>query len=264
MPFDLRHWLALPIGGMAIAALLAYAGPGALATAFREASLAFLLLAALAYGWFFVLRGLRWSFLLRSAGVSGGFLLPVALGPVAWTLSTFLPFKAGDAARAVILARRREAPLAAVAGTVAVERALDLTGLAVAASAGLGILAVKGTDLPASLSSLLAVAWLAPLAGLACAFGLAWSLRLRPGRPDSVPRRLLAQLLDGVLSIARQPRLLLPALVWTAAVKLSQVSVYVLLLRAFVPATPLLAAAAVVPLFLLSFLIAFTPAHVGS
>ncbi len=257
-----RPWLAMPLGGVAIAALLAYAGPGALARAFREASAAHLLLAALAYAAFFVLRGLRWGFLLRSAGVRGGSLLPMALGPVAWMLSTVLPLKAGDAVRAVVLARRREAPLAAVAGTVAVERALDLAGLAFAASVGLAALAVGGTTLPPRLAPLLAVAWLAPIAGLALAFGLAAALRGRPR--TSVPLRFLGQLLDGALAIARQPRRMLPAAAWTVAVKAAQISVYVLLLRAFVPGTPAFATAALVPLFLLSFMVAFTPAHVGT
>lgn len=257
-----RPLLALPVGGVALGALLGYAGPTALAQAFRDASAGFLLLALLAYGWFFVLRGLRWSFLLRSAGLPGGFLLPVALGPVAWMVSTFLPFKAGDAVRAVVLARRREAALAAVAGTVAVERALDLAGLALAASAGLAVLAATGAGIPPRLAPLLAVAWLMPVLGLAAALGLAWTLRGRHRK--AAPLRLLGQLLDGALAIAREPRRLGPALGWTLAVKAAQVSVYVMLLRAFVPATPLLVAAALVPLFLLSFMVAFTPAHVGT
>ena len=257
-----RAWLALPFGGVALAALLGYAGPGAIADAFRQASPGFLLLAALAYGWFFVLRGLRWGFLLRSAGVRGGALLPIALGPVAWMVSTFLPFKAGDAVRAVLLSRRRGAPLAAVAGTVAVERALDLAGLALAASLGLAALTTMGTALPPRLAPLLAVAWTLPLLGLGSALGLALLLRRRPR--SSAPMRLLGQLLDGALAIARQPRRLLPALAWTLGVKAAQVTVYVLLLRALVPGAPLLVAAALVPLFLLSFMVAFTPAHVGT
>lgn len=258
----LRAWLALPVGAAVLAALVAYAGPGALASAFRGAAWPFLALAVLAYGWFFLLRGWRWAYLLRSAGVPGGFLLPATLGPVAWMVSTFLPFKAGDAVRAVVLARRRQAPLAAVAGTVAMERALDLAGLAAAASLGLGVLAARHTALPDPLGTLLVVAWLVPLAGLAACVALAVLLRSRPRA--SVPLRLLGQLLDGVLAIARHPRLVAPALAWTLAVKAAQVSVYVLLVQAFLPGTPVLAVALLVPLFLLSFMVALTPGHVGT
>lgn len=258
----LRPWFALPIGAVALAALVAYASPAALAEAFRSASLPFLLLAALAYGWFFLLRGLRWASLLRTAGVPGGFLLPATLGPVAWMISTFLPFKAGDAVRAVVLARRRQAPVAAVAGTVAMERALDLAGLATAASIGLGVLAFRSTPVPHPLSTLLVVAWLLPLGGLVACVIAAAALRHRPR--TTLVTRLMGQLLDGVLAIARDPRRAAPAIAWTVAIKTAQVSVYVLLLRAFVPGAPVLEIALLVPLFLLSFMVAFTPAHVGT
>lgn len=258
----LRPWVALPIGGAVLAALLAYAGPGALAAAFAGASPPFILLALVAYAWFFLLRGLRWAFLLRSAGgTPGGFVLPAALESMAWMISTFLPFKAGDAVRAVVLSRRRAMPLASVAGSVAMERALDLAGLAFAASVGLGVLAVVGVAIPARYAPVVALAWLLPLAGLAGALALAFLLRTRPR--TSVPLRLLGQLLDGVLAIARRPGLAAPAVAWTVGIKAVQILVYVCLLNAFVPGTPAIAAA-VVPLFLLSFLVAITPGHVGT
>lgn len=258
----LRPWVALPIGGAVLAALLAYAGPGALAAAFAGASLPFILLAACAYGWFFLLRGMRWAFLLRSAGgAPGGFVLPAALESMAWMISTFLPFKAGDAVRAVVLSRRRAMPLASVAGTVAMERALDLAGLAFAASVGLGVLAIVDVAIPPRWAPVVALAWVLPLAGLGSALGLAVLLRGRPR--TSVPLRLLGQLLDGVLAIARRPGLAAPAVAWTLGIKATQVLVYLCLLNAFLPGTPLIAAA-VVPLFLLSFLVAVTPGHVGT
>lgn len=258
----LRPWAALPIGGAVLAALLAYAGPDALADAFRGASVPFILLAACAYGWFFVVRGMRWAFLLRSAGgAPGGFVLPAALESLAWMVSTFLPFKAGDAVRAVILSRRRAIPLASVAGTVAMERALDLAGLALAASVGLGVLAVSDVAIPPRWAPVIALAWLLPIGGLCSALALALVLRRRPR--TSRPLRLLGQLLDGILAIARRPGLALPAVAWTLAVKSMQILVYVCLLNAFLPGTPAIAAA-VVPLFLLSFLVAFTPGHVGT
>src|SRR5688572_20866259 len=176
----LRPWVALPIGGAVLAALLAYAGPGALAAAFAGASLPFILLAVCAYTWFFLLRGVRWSFLLRSAGgTPGGFVLPATLESLAWMISTFLPFKAGDAVRAVILSRRRAIPLASVAGTVAMERALDLAGLALAASIGLGVLAASDVAVPARWAPVVALAWALPLAGLGTALTLAFILRSR-------------------------------------------------------------------------------------
>lgn len=258
----LRPWVALPIGACVLAALLAYAGPGALAQAFRDASPGFILLAVFAYGWFFLLRGLRWAFLLRSAGGSPGtFVLPAALESMAWMISTFLPFKAGDAVRAVVLSRRRSIPLAAVAGTVAMERALDLAGLALAASIGLGVLAASDIAIPSRWAPVVALAWVLPLAGLGSALGLALLLRRRAR--TSVPLRLLGQLLDGVLAIARRPGLAAPAAAWTLVVKATQILVYVCLLNAFVADVPPIAAA-VVPLFLLSFMVALTPGHVGT
>lgn len=259
----LRPWLALPAAGAVLGALVAYAGgPRALAHTVSGVSPPFLLLAACAYGWFFLLRGLRWAFLLRSAGADPrGFLLPAALESVAWMISTVVPFKAGDAVRAVVLSRRRDLPLAAVAGTVGMERALDLAGLAFAASIGLGVLSASDVTIPAAWAPVVALAWALPLVGIGCAFGLAVLLRRKPR--TTVVRRLLGQLLDGVLAISRQPRLLLPAALWTLGIKTAQIAVYLALLNAFLPEVPLLAAA-VVPLFLLSFLVALTPGHVGT
>ena len=259
---QLRPWIALPFGAAVVAALVAYAGPGALADAFRQADARFVALAACAYVAFFLVRGLRWAYLLRSAGAGeGGPGLPAALESLGWMVSTFVPFKAGDAVRAVLMARRRAIPLASVAGTIAMERALDLAGLALAASIGLGALALSGTSLPPQLAPVVAVAWMLPVLGLAGALALALMLRARARTHPLL--RLLGQLLDGVLAVTRDPRRAGPAIAYTLGVKACQVLVGFFLLEAFVADVPLIALA-VVPLFLLTFLLAFTPGHVGT
>jgi uncharacterized membrane protein YbhN (UPF0104 family) len=69
---------------------------------------------------------------------------------------------------------------------------------------------------------------------------------------------------DQVPALLRRRDVLVPAILLTALVVLTQTLVYVFLILAFIPSAPILVVAAGAPLFLLTFAAAFTPGHLGT
>lgn len=257
-----RIALGVTFGLALVAGLVAYAGLSAVVEAVVRAEVEFVLLAVAAYGAFFVLRGARWRALLRPADVDAAVPAAAALTAFGWLVSTYVPFKAGDAARTAMMARRHDAGVALVGGTVVVERALDMMGLALLASGGLlylGIAAPEGV--PGWLVPAFLAASLVPLAGLAFLLWLAHRTD-HEGDANWFLRTAHAFLL-GVRSLAQHSRTIPGVAVLTVLVVVSQALVYAFLLRALVPAVPP-AALLAVPLFLLSFLVAVTPGHLGT
>lgn len=260
----LKGALAL-VGGIGLLVfLLAYAGPDRLADAFAHASPALVAAAAAAYGLFFILRGIRWRSLLASAAPSVGVASTTSLSAFGWLVSTFIPLKAGDAARAALLARRQRASLAAVAGTVVVERGLDVIGLAATASAGLLAIHLASPGLlPGTVARAVAVAWVLPLLGL-----LVLAFMARRVSPERVRPRFLAGPLHRFLAAARwlgdHPRQVPLFFALSLLIVAVQASVFVFLFLAFQPDAPIATVAAGAPLFLLSFVIAVTPGHIGT
>lgn len=255
-----RQALAFLLGLAVVAGLVAYVGPGEVVRSAQQAALPFFGAAFLAYGLFFVLRGLRWSLILEPvADVRPP--TTASLSAAGWLVSSFVPFKAGDLGRTALLARRDDAGLAEVGGTVAVERALDMIGVACAASLGLLWIAWAGVaDLPPVAMQAVGIAWVLPLLALV---GL-WFM----GRWLSEADHFLAELAHnfhvGLAGLLEHRSRLVPIALLTAVVTAAQVSIFVLLFLAFWPGAPLLTVVAAVPLFLLSFAISVTPGNVGT
>lgn len=251
------------IGFLMVAALVAYAGPRALLEAVLRADPVFVVAAVVAYAGFFVARGLRWRVLLQPAGVDASASGATALTAFGWLVSTYVPFKAGDVARTAMLARRQKADVARVGGTVVVERALDMMGLALLAS---GALLVVGLLAPAGLPTWLWQAFLAasllPVLGL----GLLWWLgrKTPPGSDGNWFVRTGRSFLSGVRALGKTPRAIPDVALLTVLVVVTQALVFVFLVRAFVPEASALAVVVGVPIFLLSFVVAVTPGHVGT
>ena len=231
--------------------------------AFRDAAIGYLALGFGAYAVFFVLRGLRWKLLLRNAAPSATVRTAASLSAFGWLVSTFVPMKAGDVTRATLLARRERASFATVAGTVPLERALDVLGLAATASLGLLAAAVYAhPHLPASVQEAVAVAWALPILGLLLLFGLA-SL-VRRYRDRNRLTRFVARFLDAADELRRSPRRLPALLLTTLLVSAAQVAVFLFLFLAFEPGAPPSVVLAGVPIFLLSFAISIVPGNVGT
>ena len=135
----------------------------------------------------FIVRSRRWQYFLAP-------LKPVRLSSAAaavfegWTITAILPGRLGEAARAVLLARRERLAVSAVLGTVVLERLLDalvvvllLVGYLAAAPAAL---AGQSSGVLATTLRTGAVASIAALATIAAALVFAHRL------PDPVRTRL--------------------------------------------------------------------------
>lgn len=257
-------WVALGLVTVAaVALLLVVAGTAEVAQTLRTASLPHVAFAIASYAAFFVLRGIRWRLLLRGIAPRAGLGSTTGLTAMGWLVSTYVPFKAGDVARAAVLARRERTSFLAVGGTVALERVLDVAGIALAATLGLALavgLAARGAAdgmVPAIAATwLLAAAALVGLAAMARLRSPAWN-----GRPVL---RFAGRFLDALEELRRQPRLLLPLASLTVLIVATQVAVFAALVLAVEPGAPVLAVLAAVPLLLLSFGVAVLPGHVGT
>jgi uncharacterized protein (TIRG00374 family) len=87
-----------------------------------------LALALLSYGFFFVLKALRWKLLLRPlASLPLGWLTAYVL--LGYAGNVLLPLQAGDLARGYLLARRHDLSPAAVIPGIAVEKLFDFLAL---------------------------------------------------------------------------------------------------------------------------------------
>ena len=256
-----RAVAATLLAALLAAVLVVAVGPTAILASIRAASWPLVAISLAASLAFFALRGARWSLLLRPAASSArDAALMEAAG---WTVSSFVPMKAGDALRIAWMARRARSTRSLVAGSVAVERALDLLGLALAATVGLGALAAIGAPgAPPWLTAVLAVAWLLPIAFVA---GLVALSRLLP--PQKRRGRLLRSVgtaLDTLPALARTPRRLAAVAALTVLVAAAQTASCALLVAAVLPGAPLAVLAASAPLFTLTFALPLTPAHVGT
>jgi uncharacterized membrane protein YbhN (UPF0104 family) len=243
-----------------VAAMLAITGPGKVLAALGSARWTYVGLASMAYALCFAIRGLRWRLLLGPGGAGAGTAaLATASG---WLVSTFVPMKAGDVVRAAWMGRRHRSGFASVSGTVALERLLDIGGLAVACTLALVLLRVEGDAVPTAIGEAVAIAWLLPALGLVLLVAL--GALLTPGRRRNALMRFAGRALDQARLLLRRPALWVPVGSLTGAATLAQVLVYVFLVLAFLPlANPALVLAGA-PLFLLSFGIALTPGHLGT
>lgn len=255
----LRIAVGLSIGVALVAAMLAVRGPGAVADALARTEPSLVAAAVVTYALFFTLRGLRWRLLLGPGRTGAG---TAALATAAgWMVSTYVPMKAGDVARAAWMGRRHGNGVAAASATVALERLLDVAGLAAACTLALAGLRFAGTPASHALDAAVTLAWLLPALGL-CVLALL-AMLMTPARRRNRLLRFVGRALDQARTL-RSPRLWVPAALLSAAIIASQVMVYVFLVLAFLPDSPVLAVMAATPFFLLSFAIAFTPGHLGT
>lgn len=256
----LRIVAGLACGLALVAALLAFTHPSEVVAALGRASWTRVGLAFVAYALFFLVRGLRWRLLLGPGGAGPG--TAALLTAAGWLVSTFVPMKAGDVVRAAWMGRRHRSGFAATSGSVALERLLDIGGLAVACTLALLVLRAHGDAIPAFLGEAVAIAWLLPVLGLAAV--IAVGSLVTPGRRRNALLRFTGRAIDQARVLFDQPRLWAPVGALTAAATLLQVLVYVLLVLAFLPTAPPALVLAGAPLFLLSFGIALTPGHLGT
>ena len=192
----------------------------------QQARVDLLLLALGIVGTTYWARAVRWRYLLAPIGPTR-FRTVFRTTIVGFAALGLLPLRAGDALRAYLVARREGLSLSAVFATIVAERVLDLIAV-------LGLLAIY-LSVAADVSGLSAAqVRLVEFIGVA-ALGLAiliWVLASHPDRlhalvlraarflPPTMAHRLavMAHAFSVGLAIARRPRELLPAVVWSFAV----------------------------------------------
>lgn len=265
--------LAFAAGVVFLGALVASVGPARVASAFLSANLGLLGLAAGVYALFFLLRGIRWRALLSRSAPDVRVSSTTSITAVGWLANSILPLKGGDVLRAALVARRESLAVGPAAATVALERVLDLVGLAVVAALGL-LLIPNHADLPAWLGRAMEVAWVVPVLALVSLALLVWlrapAMRLceRMCSPFGKLGRKLHGFIDttvtGLDALARRPALLAVLLPLTLVVSAAQALIFTFLVLAFVPGTPLALAYGGSAMFLLSFVVSITPGNVGT
>ncbi|HLE47281.1 MAG TPA: lysylphosphatidylglycerol synthase transmembrane domain-containing protein [Candidatus Thermoplasmatota archaeon] len=258
----LRRVMALTLAVAVVAFLVAYVGPRSVLTTLRDANPLYIFLAFAAYALFFVARGFRWQRLLQDRAPNITVGDAANLTAMGWLVSTFVPMKAGDVTRSAIVAYRSQRNVASIVGTVAVERALDVVGLALASTVGLvGLAAGAHRLLPDATRGVL-LAWLLPPLGLLVFMVFARTLARRPQK--NVVVRYAALFLEAADELRRSPRQIPALVLWTLASTTCQVVVFTLLFLGLAPNAPVGVVAAGVPLFLLSFIVSVTPGNVGT
>jgi uncharacterized protein (TIRG00374 family) len=95
-----------------------------------EADKALLVAALLAYYVGFPLRGLRWTVILRGAGIRIGVVDSTEIVFLSWLVNCLVPAKLGDVYRAYLLRLNGDVSLGRTLGTVVIERIFDLMAIA--------------------------------------------------------------------------------------------------------------------------------------
>jgi len=175
-------------------------------------------------------RAIRWRYLLSPIGPTR-FRTVFRATIIGFAALGLLPARAGDVLRPYLVSRQEGLSFSSTFATIVIERVLDL----LAVLALLGLYLVIAVDM-ASLSPTLlrSVIVSASIAGALAAVlsGLLWVLASHPERiggmvqtadrvlPHAVARRLakMARSFSGGLAVARRPRELVPALLWSVVI----------------------------------------------
>jgi len=174
-----------------------------------------------------VVRAIRWRYLLDPIGPTrfGPVLRATLLGFAALAL---LPARAGDVLRPYLVARSEGLNAASVFATVVMERALDLVAVLTLLASFVWLFGGRAILPPSLLAPIEASAFVAALAVVALG-AVMWTLATHPERigrlvarsakwlPDRVAHALsgLARTFSEGFAIAREPRDLAIALVWS-------------------------------------------------
>ena len=142
----------------------------------------YLLLALGCYYSTFVLRAIRWRWMLSQAGIDEehGYPIPglprlVEILLLSWFVNCIIPAKVGDAYRCYLFKQDTKASFSATLGTILAERLTDLVVLFVAMT-GAGILAFHG-DIPSEVTKtlLIGITLVAIGVGALVVIGFAWT-----------------------------------------------------------------------------------------
>lgn len=216
----------------------------------RQARVDMLVGAFVCVGLTYWVRALRWQYLLRPIGPTR-FRTAFRTTVIGFAALSVLPARAGDFLRPYLLARQEGLSVPATFATVVMERVLDFVAV-------LALLAVyvwgfsDGTSLPPRFRSPTEISTAVGALAAALLMGLMWILATHPERigamvataarvlPRSLGVRLgaLAHTFSTGFAVAREPRMLVVAMLWSFPLWLALSTEAWLVTRAFGIAMP--------------------------
>lgn len=266
----LRTGLGLAAGAILILTFLRLVNVAAVYQRLTNFNIGFALGCGAAFLAAYVVRALRWRWLLRPCQVS----VPrvIAIYQIATFLNWLLPVRGGELAKSVLLRHSNGVPISRSLATVSMDKAMDLLPAAVLVA----VLPFAGLHLSAPL-------WVLLISALSVVTGTATILILAAWRRDSaqalltrllcmlLPRRLrervapaVVQFVDTLLALVRQPRVLVVAVVYTAVAVCLDALFCLLAFRAIGAVIPVTIVLVGYTLFNLAFILPTPPGQIGS
>lgn len=214
----LRSAVGLALGALLLVMFLRLTNVNAVLARLEHLRIGYALLCAIPFLGAYVVRALRWRWFLRPENVSVA--TAVGIYQVATFANWLLPVRGGEVVKCLLLRRSNGIPVARSLATVSMDKAMDLLPAVVL----LAVLPFAGLHLARSLwvlllTALAAVVVLIVLLAIAGWRGdLARSALAKPLPRVSRPRiePAIAQFVETVGGLVRQPRLILTAVAYTA------------------------------------------------
>ncbi len=257
--------IGLAISAVALVLALWRIDLAAVAETLTQANYFFLIPAAFEVVLYMLARAIRWRLLLGPQVSLGRYFWVTNIG---YLVSNVLPFRLGDPARAVVIARGEDVSTAAAVSTVVVERVLDMMMVVLLLAGVAPFLSGIGNTLWAGLAGGAAVV-VAAAALLFFAFRpdagkrlVRWGLRLLPRLDVERWAHVFDGLFDGLTPL-RSGRRGLALLGWSVVIWGLVVFYYWALIRAFLPQPPLLASPFLVCVLGLGMAVPSSPGAMG-
>lgn len=260
-----KLWVGLIVSAAALFLALRGVDLRRMADALAQAEYIYLAPAVAGILAFLITRSVRWRLLLgREVSLSRSFWVT----NIGYLVSNVLPFRLGDPARAVVVARGGKMSISAALSTVVVERVLDLLMVVVLLAGVAPFVSESGNAVAVGL-----IAGGAALAASVVLLLLAfrpdwgrWAVRRALGWVPRLDEDRWARAFDGLfegLAPLRSGRRTLALLVWSVVAWASVVAYYWALLRAFLPQPPTLAAPFLVCMVGLGMAVPSSPGAMG-
>jgi uncharacterized protein (TIRG00374 family) len=175
-------------------------------------------------------RAVRWRYLLTPIGPTR-FRTVFRATVIGFAALGLLPARAGDVLRPYLVARQEGLSLSSAFATIVIERVLDLMAVLALLAIYLAVAADVASMSPALLRSVIVSASMAGLLAVVM-IGVLWLIASHPERvgglvlwagrvlPHALARKLarMAQSFSGGLAVARRPRELVPAILWSLGI----------------------------------------------
>ena len=116
-------WLGLIISLICLAAIFYFIRPQEIITALKTARYGYLVLSAMGIIAFLMIRAVRWRFMLNN---DAPWITIFHIQNIGYLISTILPFRLGDVARAVLIGSVPPITISRGISTMVVERVLDM------------------------------------------------------------------------------------------------------------------------------------------